>query len=150
MRHLCVMIGGSRFAVPASEVREVGPAVAARTMSGVPIWCRGFACARGQWMPLVHAAALLGMPLTPPTTLSRTLLLDGSDDPSQSVLIEVDAVEDLVQLERTGIHPGLHVPTHPWLGSVHPFDDGSVQVLLLGALRQHPEWRALAREAPAA
>ncbi len=150
MRHLCVMIGGSRFAVPASEVREVGPAVAARTLPGVPIWCRGFACARGQWMPLVHAAALLGMPLTPPTTLSRTLLLDDSKDPTQSVLIEVDAVDDLVQLDGTGVHPGLQVAAHPWLGALHPFGGGSVQVLLLGALRQHPEWRALAREAPTA
>lgn len=150
MRHLCVMIGGSRFAVPATDVCEVGPAVAARALPGAPTWCRGFACARGQWMPLVHAAALLGMPLTAPTTLSRTLLLHGSDDPSQALLIEVDAVQDLVRLDGEGVHPGLQLAGHAWLGALHSLDDGSVQVLHLDSLRQHPEWIALTREAPAA
>jgi chemotaxis signal transduction protein len=150
MRHLCVMIGGSRFAVPTADVREVGPAVAARAVPGAPAWCRGFACARGHWMPLVHAAALLGMPLTAPTTLSRTLLLAGTDDPSQAILVEVDAVEDLVRLDGEGVHPGLQLEGHAWLGALHSLGESSVQVLQLALLRQHPQWIALTREAPKA
>jgi chemotaxis signal transduction protein len=44
MRHLCVMIGGERFALAARDVHEVAPAIAARSVPGAPAWCRGFAC----------------------------------------------------------------------------------------------------------
>jgi hypothetical protein len=100
-------------------------------------------------MPLVHAAALLGMPWAAPTSLSRTLLMDGSTDPSQALLLEVDAVQDLVLLSGEGVHPGLQLPGHAWLGALHSLGDGSVQVLHLASLRQHPEWIALTRETPA-
>jgi hypothetical protein len=90
------------------------------------------------------------MPLTAPTTLSRTLLLAGTDDPSQAILVEVDAVEDLVRLDGEGVHPGLQLDGHAWLGALHSLGESSVQVLQLALLRQHPQWIALTREAPKA
>lgn len=146
MRHLCVTIGTSRFAVPAADVREVAPAVAARPVPKAPSWCRGFACARGQWLPLVHAAELLGLGRSSPTARSRTLLLECGGNPAQSLLVEVDAVDELVSLAGEGAHPGLSVGGQAWLGPIHSLAGGSVQVLHLAALRQHPAWEGLSAE----
>ncbi len=136
MRHLCVMIGGQRFALAASEVHEVAPAIAARHVPGAPTWCRGFACARGAWLPLVHAAALLGLPATAATTASRTLLM--RPDGAPALLLEVDAVLELAELDLTGSHPGLSIEALAWLGPVCTHDGCSVQAIDGAALAQHP------------
>ncbi len=141
MRHLCVTIGGERFAIPARDVHEVAPAIAARTQPGAPSWCRGFACARGEWLPLVHAAALLGLPANAPTAGSRTLLLRPERAPA--LLLEVDRVLELTELDRAGAHPGLNTPGVEWLGPVMSHADGSVQAIDAGALAAHPALAAL-------
>lgn len=136
MRHLCVMIGGERFALAAKDVHEVAPAIAARHVPGAPIWCRGFACARGAWLPLVHAAALLGLPATAATTASRTLLMRPAGLPA--LLLEVDHVLELAELELSGSHPGLAIDAFAWLGPLCTHGEHSVQTIDAAALVQHP------------
>ena len=136
MRHLCVMIGGERFALAARDVHEVAPAIAARTVPGAPTWCRGFACARGTWLPLVHAAALFGLPATPATTASRTLLMRPEGMPA--LLLEVDAVLELAELDLTGSHPGLAIEALAWLGPVCTHGEHGVQAIDAAALARHP------------
>ena len=136
MRHLCVMIGGERFALAARDVHEVAPAIAARSVPGAPAWCRGFACARGTWLPLVHAAALLGLPASAPTTASRTLLM--RPDGSPALLLEVDDVLELAELDLTGSHPALAIDALSWLGPVCTHGGHGVQSIDAAALSRHP------------
>jgi chemotaxis signal transduction protein len=136
MRHLCVTIGGARFAIPANEVHDVAPAVAARAVPGAPAWCRGFACARGTWLPLVHAAALLGLPAGAPTVASRTLLLRPADAPA--LLLEVDEVLDLGELDLAGSHPGLAIESLAWLGPICTHAGQPIQAVDAAALARHP------------
>lgn len=136
MRHLCVTIGGAQFAIPAKDVHDVAPAVAARGMPGAPSWCRGFACARGAWLPLVHAAALLGLPQRAPTAASRTLLLRPIDAPA--LLVEVDEVIGLDELDPVGSHPGLAIESLDWLGPVCSHSGQSIQAIDAAALARHP------------
>ncbi|MBM4110093.1 MAG: chemotaxis protein CheW [Phycisphaerae bacterium] len=133
MRHLCLMIGGERFALATKDVHEVAPAVAARRVPGAPEWCLGLACARGTWLPLVHAAALLGLPATAATTASRTLLMRPEGAPA--LLLLVDEVLEFVELDLTGSHPGLAIDDQAWLGAVC---SPGVQVLHAAALARHP------------
>lgn len=136
MRHLCVMIGGERFALATKDVHEVAPAIAARHVPGAPVWCRGFACARGAWLPLVHAAALLGLPATAATTASRTLLMQ--PDGAPALLLEVDEVLELAELDLTGSHPGLSIEALAWLGPMCTHGGHSVQAIDAGTLARHP------------
>lgn len=136
MRHLCVTIGGERFALAAKDVHEVAPAIAARAVPGAPAWCRGFACARGSWLPLVHAAALLGLPSSAPTTASRTLLVRTAGAPA--LLIEVDEVLELAELDPAGSHPGLELDAFAWLGPMGSHGGRGVQSIDLAALARHP------------
>lgn len=145
MRHLCVMIGGERFALAARDVHEVAPAIAARHVPGAPIWCRGFACARGAWLPLVHAAALLGLPATAATTASRTLLMRPPGSPA--LLLEVDEVLELAELDLRGSHPGLAIESLAWLGPMCRHGGHSVQAIDAGALARHPSLAIVRDEA---
>lgn len=148
MRHLCVTIGGERFALAVKDVHEVAPAVAARAVPGAPGWCRGFACARGSWIPLVHAAVLLGLPAATPTTATRTLLLHPAG--GQPLLLEVDAVLELIDLDDRGSHPGLGVDGLEWLGGVHTHAGASLQTIDAELLAQHPALNAVRDTLPPA
>jgi chemotaxis signal transduction protein len=79
--HVIVWTAGQlQYAVDSRQVQEVIPVVQARTIPGLPAWCRGVIEYRQQLIPLLDGPALLDQPATPPRMCNRILVLRPAGD----------------------------------------------------------------------
>ncbi len=92
---LAVRIGDALYGLPLLAIEEVLPALPVDPLPQCPDALRGVVCLRGQWIPILDAAARLGVarqrPDEPPIVCVRS---DG-----RLVGIEVDEVLDLLHLD---------------------------------------------------
>ncbi len=106
--------GGVLLAAEVSGIVEVLPPLATEPCPLAPTWVSGLFNFRGDLLPLVDAALLLGRPPTPPRTANRVVVMPFGDSAAgvRRFGLKVDAVTDIeaVSFDAPGTHPGLSVP----------------------------------------
>jgi chemotaxis-related protein WspB len=111
---------GHRYAVDVEQIVEITPLVDARAIPQTDRWIRGLINYRGQLIPLLDMAALLGDAPCPPRMACRILVVRiQSEEPTLVGL----AVEQLIGVQRLDFdaataHPGLSAAKADYLGPV--------------------------------
>ena len=77
--HVVLRLAGSRYAVCASDVAEVVPLTRTTRLPGVPGWIVGAANWRGHVLPIVDLRPLLALPVSPPPSSARVVVLSFDD-----------------------------------------------------------------------
>jgi purine-binding chemotaxis protein CheW len=88
-------MGAGRFAIPLTEVAEVGKVPSITRVPGVPAWVAGVANWRGRILPVLDLRTLLGADPAPigPTARLMVLTADGN-----TVAAVVDGVEGMTAI----------------------------------------------------
>jgi chemotaxis signal transduction protein/DNA-binding transcriptional regulator YiaG len=102
-RLLLVEIGAERLAIPVGMVREVLAAVEPRALPGQPPAMLGVAVVRGEPVPCIDLAALLGIPAAGAT---RGVVLEARDGPLMALVSDADDVRDVAAEQVLDIPPG--------------------------------------------
>lgn len=133
MHAILCSIADERYAVPAHHLVEVVPAVAPRPLAHAMPWVLGLMNYRGDLLPLIDAAALLGRPPRPRSMLNRVLVLrlKAEDENRQAVGLLVGQIlgVDEVDFDDPSAYPGLRIPEAEYLGPVACTEAGTVQLL---------------------
>lgn len=123
------------MAIASRSILEVLPPVSCRPALGAPAWVRGLFAYRGELIPLVDAAALLGTAKAPDRMANRVIVVRaGADDAPTGSLVGlwVESVLDVdyIDFDAPGGHPGFAAPDARVLGPVAQTRWGQVQQVL--------------------
>ncbi len=127
---------GLLMAIEARSVVEVLPPVSSRAAPGAPAWVRGLFAYRGELIPLVDAAGLLGGSPPPDRMANRVLIVrvgTGRGGPGiawpAGLWVESVLEIDRVDFTAAGGHPGLATEGGRFLGAVAQTRWGQVQLV---------------------
>lgn len=127
--------GGLLFSTGVENVAEVLPSVRASELPAAPDWVRGLFVYRGELIPLVDGARLLGRAREPERMINRVLVMrtrDAECGGENLVGVWVQSVLDLDRpaFEAKGTHAGLANESTRFLGRVAQTRFGQVQEVL--------------------
>lgn len=140
-------------AVDVCDVVEVLPPVACRPLPLLPAWMRGLFVHRGQPMPLIDAAGLLGLAPSEDRMANRVLVvrIDGENAggraaPRTALGIWVHRVIDLARVDfrAASSHPGFESRSARFLGPLGESPWGLVQRVAPRELLDDAQWELLA------
>src|SRR4051812_19487828 len=102
-RHaLLFWIGPCLYAVPTASVREIVPMAALTGAPGQPPLLHGFLNLRGTAVPVVSLRRLFGDAERDPHRYTPLVLIDAD---GQMIALEVDAVEQVIELDELTLEP---------------------------------------------
>jgi len=152
MLFLLFRLGKDRYAIAASQVVEVLPMLAAKTIPHAPPAVRGAFDFRGEPVPLIDLTQLaLGHPVREQLS-TRVVLVRHPDGRGGERLLGLLAehVTEMLRREPSGFRDaGVDSPEARWLGPVTPHEGGLVQWIRVDQLLT-PELRELLFPAEAA
>ncbi len=123
---------GDRFAFAASQVVEVLPMVAVRSMPAAPPWALGLADHHGRLVPVVEGSLLVRRPAAAATGATRVVVISvealGGVHRAGIVVPRVVSVERVDFTADSG-HPGFRVDGAEHLGEVARLHGGTVQLV---------------------
>lgn len=152
-------VGELPCAVDVRTVVEVLPPVPCRPMPLAPGWIRGIFAHRGDLVPMVDAAGVLGLPATEDRMANRVLVLrsggsgasgapagDGVAPRSATIGLWVHRVLDLARVDFCAAtsHPGLSNVHARFLGPIGEAPWGLVQLVAPHELLDDAQWTLVA------
>lgn len=136
MRILAVIwrSAGLLMAIDSRSIIEVLSPVSCRSMPAAPDWVRGLFVYRGELIPLIDAARLLGAEPAPDRLANRVIVVrvhaEGKDIHWRVGLWVHSVLEiDHIEFESAGGHPGLATEQGRFLGPVAQTRWGLVQLV---------------------
>lgn len=136
MRELRVIwrSAGLIAATTIDDVVEVVPPVAWRAAPGTPPWVRGLFSYRGQLVPLVDVARLLGAAPEPDRMVNRVIVIrvprgDTAVEWHVGLWVETVLELDRIDFEAQGGHPGFATEAGRFLGPIAQTQWGQVQLI---------------------
>ncbi len=126
----CV-IAGQAYGLPIGEVREVVSVPALLPLAGAPAYLPGLLNLRGQFIPVLDARSLVGMPARIAVT-DQVIILGGAE-PEFGLLVDVAQAVRLVSIAPSRATP--RRAGAPILGSVVNSGDQAALLLDVDALR---------------
>ena len=124
LRHVCFELRGQELALPIADVRETLPIQPITRVVLTPACLQGVFSLRGDIVPAIDLAVLLGIGRTEVTETSRIVVIDAAH---ATVGIVVDRLRDLRTIEAAENEAGTPVLEPP-----PPGLDANVASLLLG------------------
>ncbi|MGH7245217.1 MAG: chemotaxis protein CheW [Phycisphaerales bacterium] len=125
--------GGLLFSTTVENIAEVLSPVKATELPSVPDWMRGLFVFRGELIPLVDGARLLGRPSGVDRMVNRVLVVRTRNGASENLVgVWVESVLELARpsFAAQGAHPGLANEQTRFLGRVAQMPMGAVQEVL--------------------
>lgn len=102
-------IGAQSFCVDVRQVREIRGWSAETPIPHAPDYLRGVTNLRGAILPIIDAAARLGLPVTDPS--ARSVIVVVEDGPRLAGLL-VDDVSDIIVVSPSDFHPTPDIASH--------------------------------------
>lgn len=134
-------VSGQRYALDASQIVEVVPAVRLRTLPGVPPHVAGIFRYRGAMVPVIDLSQLIGGTPAQPR-LSTRLVLVRQAGPSGEVrvlgLIAEHATDGITTVPQRAASAGIATPEAPYLGALVMHGDETVQFVRVEDLLPAP------------
>jgi len=116
------------YGVAVGRVVEVVPRVALRALPHAPAHLSGLLRYRGDAIPVVDLAVLMGSRACPDRLDTRIILVDAGDGRRLGLVAE--RVEDVLAVDETRRAPGgAEVRDAPYLGAVYETVDGLLQLV---------------------
>ncbi len=117
------LVAGTRFAVRVDAVRIVAPMPRVAAVPGTPPWLLGVANHRGEIVPVVDLARLLGLPGARAET-SPFVLIALCDTVPTGIGCSIDALLDIVTVQADALQP----PIPTLQGPLARFAQGTVHL----------------------
>ena len=137
-RLIVFRLGADRFAVPVDDIAVILEVPAISPVPGTPAWVLGVANHRGDLLPVVDLAALLGLEQARPRS-GAYLLVAVVDGVPTGVGCRVDQLDDVLAVASASIQAPLATvaPVRlPWVEGEIALDDQIVPVLRLRGLAE--------------
>ncbi len=99
---LTFILAGERYALPLEEVREVIRIGHITPLPGLPPAVLGATGLRGNVLPVIGTARLMGLEASPATAESRLVVVEQA---GQTFALLADQVEDITVLPSSALHP---------------------------------------------
>ena len=131
---IVVRLGSGRFAVPMTNVAEVGRVPSLTRVPGLPSWVAGAANWRGRIMPVLDLRLLLGAHTAHAERSSRILVLATASATVGLLVDEVLATTVIASDEMAAFPASLPVAAAGLLGGQLARSDGPVAVLDVDAV----------------
>jgi len=131
-----------RLALPLAHILETLRPLPVETLPGMPLFVRGVSVVRGAPVPVVEAAALLGVVDGPPAT--RWVMLRAGDHRMALAVGAVVGVLDLAPHRSAPLPPLLRPGSVDVVAEIGVLDADLLVVLRSAGLLSDADWRALA------
>ena len=123
-----------RYAIDTRHIVEVVPMVDLRPMAQAMAWVRGMMNYRGELIPLLDAAVLLGGEPCEPRMSSRIVVLSTEPGAESAVCLVGVLVEQFLGVEHLELvdassHPGLEIPDADYLGPIALYEGETIQIV---------------------
>jgi purine-binding chemotaxis protein CheW len=141
-------VGEQLHALPLAQVIETMRPLPIRPIEGAPPFVLGLSVVRGEAMPVVDAAALLGSAAPQPTTATRFVSLRVGERRAVLAVGQVRGIRSLPADAFRSLPPMLGSLDHRSVKALAMLDDALVLVLETARLVPDAVWAALEGSAP--
>lgn len=135
MQYCVWTIRDQRYATAAKWIVEVASLVQPRPLDHAPPWIRGLMNYRGDLVPLVDGAILLGQDAIAPRRTARIVVLDcpaeSGKSPRLGLLVEHVVGVEALDFSEPAAHPGLELADANYLGPLLSTPAGTTQLVEL-------------------